>query len=98
MNTQLINNQWQAGQGPAFVSINPSNGETIWQGNGASAEQVNSAIKAARAAQLQWADTPLEQRITILENFAAQLKEHSEEFAVIIPKKPGSLYGKPVLK
>jgi len=89
MNTQLINNQWQAGQGPAFASINPSNGETIWQGNGASAEQVNSAIKAARAAQLQWADTPLEQRITILENFAAQLKEHSEEFAVIIAQETG---------
>ncbi|MBO7925040.1 succinylglutamate-semialdehyde dehydrogenase [Pseudoalteromonas sp. K222D] len=89
MNTQLINNQWQAGQGLAFASINPSNGETIWQGNGASAEQVNSAIKAARAAQLQWADTPLEQRITILENFAAQLKEHSEEFAVIIAQETG---------
>ncbi|WP_372761692.1 succinylglutamate-semialdehyde dehydrogenase [Pseudoalteromonas sp.] len=89
MNTQLINNQWHAGQGPAFKSVNPSNGETVWQGNGASAAQVDAAIKAARAAQLGWADTALEQRIAVLENFAAQLKQHSEEFAVIIAQETG---------
>jgi succinylglutamic semialdehyde dehydrogenase len=89
MNTQLINNQWLVGKGPAFDSINPSNGEIVWQGNGANAEQVDSAIKAARAAQVQWADMPIEQRITILENFVAQLKEHSEEFATIIARETG---------
>ena len=89
MNTQLINNQWHAGQGPAFNSVNPSNGEVVWQGNGASPEQVSSAIEAARAAQIQWADMPIEQRITILENFVAQLKEHSEEFASIIARETG---------
>ncbi|WP_350609873.1 aldehyde dehydrogenase family protein, partial [Pseudoalteromonas sp. 41-MNA-CIBAN-0057] len=62
MNTQLINNQWLVGKGPAFDSINPSNGEIVWQGNGANAEQVDSDIKAARAAQVQWADMPIEQR------------------------------------
>ena len=89
MNTQLINNQWHAGLGPAFESINPSNGDVVWHGNGANAEQVDSAVKAAKAAQMQWADTPLEDRIAILENFAAQLKEHSEEFATIIARETG---------
>lgn len=89
MNTHLINNQWHTGQGPAFNSVNPSNGEVVWQGNGANAEQVDSAINAARAAQVQWADTPIESRITILENFVAQLKEHSEEFAAIIARETG---------
>ena len=89
MNTQLINNRWHNGQGPAFTSVNPSNGETVWQGNGANADQVNSAIKAARTAQLSWADTPLEARIALLENFVQQLKENSEEFATIIARETG---------
>jgi succinylglutamic semialdehyde dehydrogenase len=89
MNTQLINNQWHSGQGPAFTSVNPSNGDTVWQGNGANADQVNSAIKAARTAQLSWADTPLEARIALLENFVKQLKENSEEFATIIARETG---------
>ncbi|XQF93904.1 aldehyde dehydrogenase family protein (plasmid) [Pseudoalteromonas espejiana] len=89
MSTHLINNQWHTGQGPAFNSVNPSNGEIVWQGNGANAEQVDSAINAARAAQVQWADMPIESRITILENFVAQLKEHTEEFAAIIARETG---------
>ncbi|TMP46192.1 MULTISPECIES: succinylglutamate-semialdehyde dehydrogenase [unclassified Pseudoalteromonas] len=87
--TQLIDNQWQAGLGHDFSSINPSNGEVVWQGKTATAEQVADAIKAARSAQLGWADMTLEERIVILENFAAELKEHSEEFATIIARETG---------
>ncbi len=87
--TQLIDNQWQAGLGHDFSSINPSNGEVVWQGKTATAEQVADAIKAARNAQLGWADMTLEERIVILENFAAELKEHSEEFATIIARETG---------
>lgn len=87
--TQLIDNQWQEGLGHDFSSINPSNGEVVWQGKTATAEQVADAIKAARSAQLGWADMTLEERIVILENFAAELKEHSEEFATIIARETG---------
>ena len=87
--TQLIDNQWQAGLGHDFSSINPSNGEVVWQGKTATAEQVADAIKAARSAQIGWADMTLEERIVILENFAAELKEHSEEFATIIARETG---------
>ncbi|MGO2127466.1 MAG: succinylglutamate-semialdehyde dehydrogenase [Pseudoalteromonas prydzensis] len=87
--TQLINNQWQSGLGHDFTSVNPSNGETIWQGKTASKEQVNDAIAAARQAQFTWAQTPLSERITVLENFVAQLKEHSEEFATVIARETG---------
>lgn len=87
--TQLIDNQWQAGLGHDFSSINPSNGEVVWQGKTATAEQVADAIKAARSAQLGWADMTIEERIVILENFAAELKEHSEEFAKIIARETG---------
>ncbi|MDB2356514.1 succinylglutamate-semialdehyde dehydrogenase [Pseudoalteromonas sp.] len=88
-NNQLINNQWQIGLGHSFSSINPSNGEVLWQGLSATPEQVDNAIKAARDAQVNWADTPLAERISILENFASLLKKHSEEFATIIAKETG---------
>ncbi|KTF16753.1 succinylglutamate-semialdehyde dehydrogenase [Pseudoalteromonas sp. H105] len=86
---QLINNQWQTGLGKSFHSVNPSNGEILWQGLSASPEQVDSAIKAARSAQISWADTSLAERIDILENFAGLLKEHTEELATIIAKETG---------
>lgn len=86
---QLINNQWQTGLGKSFSSLNPSNGEILWQGLSASQEQVDNAIKAARSAQISWADTPLAERINLLENFATLLKEHAEELATIIAKETG---------
>lgn len=44
----MINNQWHSGEGDNFSSINPANGEAIWQGNAATEEQVAQAIKAAQ--------------------------------------------------
>ncbi|WP_257326553.1 succinylglutamate-semialdehyde dehydrogenase [Pseudoalteromonas rhizosphaerae] len=88
-NSQLINNQWQTGLGHDFSSINPSNGDIVWQGKAASKEQVDSAIKSARQAHITWANTPITERIAVLERFVSQLKENSEEFATIIARETG---------
>ncbi len=89
LNVQFINNEWQPGKGPLFASVNPSDGEVIWQGQGATAEQVDAAVKSARAAQLAWGDTSLEERIALLERFVEQLKANSEELATIIARETG---------
>ena len=86
---QFINNQWIEGLGPQFQSLNPANGEVLWQGAGANAEQVNQAIVAARAAFYEWADRSFEQRIAVLEAFAEQLKANTESLAIIIAKETG---------
>ncbi|MBB1434615.1 succinylglutamate-semialdehyde dehydrogenase [Pseudoalteromonas sp. SG43-6] len=88
-NSQLINNQWQTGLGHDFSSINPSNGDIVWQGKAASKEQVDAAIKSARQAHITWANTPITERIAVLERFVSQLKENSEEFATIIARETG---------
>ncbi|MBB1505056.1 succinylglutamate-semialdehyde dehydrogenase [Pseudoalteromonas sp. SG41-1] len=88
-NSQLINNQWQTGLGHDFCSINPSNGDIVWQGKAASKEQVDAAIKSARQAHITWANTPITERIAVLERFVSQLKENSEEFATIIARETG---------
>lgn len=89
MSTHFIAGSWQPGQGEAFASLNPVTQERIWAGNGASAAQVEAAVQAARAAFPAWARRPLEERIGVLEQFAATLKAHSDELARCIGEETG---------
>ncbi|HRL07394.1 MAG TPA: aldehyde dehydrogenase family protein, partial [Brevundimonas diminuta] len=41
-----------------FISTNPATGETVWEGEAATTEQVGAAVEAARAAFPDWADRP----------------------------------------
>lgn len=84
-----INGQWLQGEGSAFSSIDPADATLVWQANAASAAQVDLAIDAARNAFPSWANRPLEERITIIEQFAALLKECSEDIATTISRETG---------
>lgn len=84
-----INGQWLQGEGSAFSSIDPADATLVWQANAASAAQVDLAINAARNAFPSWANRPLEERIAIIEQFAALLKEHSEDIATTISRETG---------
>ncbi|CAM4070976.1 succinylglutamate-semialdehyde dehydrogenase [Pseudoalteromonas byunsanensis] len=86
---QLINGEWAAGLGSEFKSVNPANNEVIWSANSATAEQVDAAVKAARQAFYAWGDLDLAERLTIVQRFAQELKENSEELAVAIAKETG---------
>jgi len=46
MNSLYIAGSWLAGQGELFESRNPVTQHVLWAGNGASAEQVESAVQA----------------------------------------------------
>jgi succinylglutamic semialdehyde dehydrogenase len=89
MTTHFIAGSWQPGQGEAFTSLNPVTQESIWAGQGASAAQVEAAVQAARAAFPAWARRTLEERIAVLEQFAATLKSHSDELARCIGEETG---------
>jgi succinylglutamic semialdehyde dehydrogenase len=86
---QLINGQWQAGHGAQFASVNPANNQVVWQGNGADAEQVDAAVKAARVAFYQWSALPLAGRLKIVQAFADQLTTNSEIMARLIAEETG---------
>ncbi len=58
-------------------------------GEGASAAQVESAVQAARQAFPGWARRSLDERISVLEAFAAALKNHSDELARTIGEETG---------
>ncbi|MBB2496499.1 succinylglutamate-semialdehyde dehydrogenase [Aquipseudomonas ullengensis] len=89
MTTHYIAGNWQAGQGEAFDSLNPVTQAVVWNGQGASAAQVDSAVQAARAAFPAWARRSLEERIAVLEQFAVTLKAHSDELARTIGEETG---------
>lgn len=85
----FIGGEWRAGGGGNIVSIDPASGETVWTGNAASAEDVDAAFMAARAAFPGWARTPLADRIAIVERFGALLTEKKAEIAELIARETG---------
>ncbi|MBY6187199.1 succinylglutamate-semialdehyde dehydrogenase [Marinobacter hydrocarbonoclasticus] len=87
--THLINGQWCEGQGPEFVSQNPATSEVIWRGNGASAAQVEQAVSAARAAQLEWFLGGLGKRVAVIEAFKDQLEANKDTIAQVIADETG---------
>jgi succinylglutamic semialdehyde dehydrogenase len=89
MTTHYIAGQWQAGQGEPLQSLNPFNQAVLWSGRAASPVQVESAVQAARAAFPAWARLSLEQRIAVLEQFAATLKAHAGELTGLIGEETG---------
>jgi len=89
MSTHYIAGNWHLGQGEALESLNPVSQQVLWQGRGATAEQVEAAVQAARAAFPAWAAHSLDGRIAVLERFAASLKAHADELARAIGEETG---------
>ncbi|MDN3648206.1 succinylglutamate-semialdehyde dehydrogenase [Reinekea marina] len=87
-----IDGKWQQGQGQSFDSLNPVTQASVWQGQSATAQDVDNAVASARKAFTTWKKQPLEARIEICRKFAALLKENTERLAFVI----GSETGKPL--
>ncbi|VAV97189.1 Succinylglutamic semialdehyde dehydrogenase [hydrothermal vent metagenome] len=87
----LIDNQWQQGEGEAFTSTNPANGQPVWQGNAASPAQVDAAFISARKAAPGWAQTPLAERLVIVRAFKQEIEQQKQVFAELICKESGKV-------
>ncbi|MCY9872736.1 succinylglutamate-semialdehyde dehydrogenase [Vibrio barjaei] len=87
--TQWIAGNWVAGQGDTFQSLSPYNNQTIWEGQSATAQQVESAVSAARQVFIEWKKRPFEEREAIVLAFAEKVKERSEDIAIAIAKETG---------
>ena len=85
----FINNRWIEGGGEAFSSKDPATGETTFEGLGATAEQVDEAVNAARRAFESWAESEIADRINYLEAFREQLSSHKESVAETISRDTG---------
>ncbi len=89
MSSHYIAGAWQAGAGEALESLNPVTQAVVWTGKAATAPQVDAAVQAARAAFPAWAKLTLDERIAVLERFAATLKACGDELARTIGEETG---------
>ena len=85
----FINNAWTQGSGPAFNSVNPANNKVVWQGHGATADEVDRAVSASQIAFKDWSRTTLADRLAYINNFKTQLDKHSEDIAHVIHEETG---------
>ncbi|MEO1134984.1 MAG: succinylglutamate-semialdehyde dehydrogenase [Pseudomonadota bacterium] len=85
----LINGQWRDGSGEAFSSLDPSTGETVWEGAAATTDDVNEAVRAARGAFEKWALAPLAERIAVMERYRDLMKRDAEDLARLISRETG---------
>ena len=85
----FINGQWVAGEGSPITSVDPTKNQTFWRGQAASATQVDSALNAARAALPQWSAKTVEERLSLIKEFAALLDENKQQLAALIAQETG---------
>lgn len=77
----FINGQWIDGRGNTLIATNPATGEAAWQGQCASADDVERAFQAAHDAFPEWALRSLDERIVILKKYKSLLEENKETIA-----------------
>ncbi|MBV7316277.1 succinylglutamate-semialdehyde dehydrogenase [Shewanella sp. NIFS-20-20] len=87
--TQYINGHWLSGLGHQIQSFDPALNQVIWQGQSATAEQVDTAVLAARAAQFEWFALGFDARLAIIEAYRAELEANKQHLAETIAAETG---------
>lgn len=72
-----------------LVSIDPARGETVWEGDAATPDEVAAALAAARHAFPRWSQTPLAERIAHLRAYAEALQAQAEPLGRLIARETG---------
>jgi acyl-CoA reductase-like NAD-dependent aldehyde dehydrogenase len=85
----LIAGEQVAGEGPGLDVENPYTQSTLATVALPSAEQVDAAIGAARAAARGWADTPAVERCGLLHEVAARLRAGADALAELMTREGG---------
>lgn len=84
---QFIQGQWLNGHGAEWIKTNPVSNQALWAAQAANQEDVEKAALAARKAFPTWAKYSLEQRIEIIERFAALLEQNKNRLAEVISQE-----------
>lgn len=83
----LIDGAWVQGHGSTLSKTDPVTNQKIWAGHEACAADVEQACDAARQAFPAWARLALEQRIAVVERFAALLEQNKNHLAEVISQE-----------
>ena len=69
--------------------FDPATGETIALLPHSSTEEIDRAIRTARAAFPEWANTPVPDRAQVMFRFKQALEDHFEELALLVTRENG---------
>lgn len=83
----FIDGQWRPGNGPLLTKYTPEDQQILWQANSADEADVEAACAAARAALPRWARLPVNERMAIIDRFAACLTDEKEQLASLISQE-----------
>jgi aldehyde dehydrogenase (NAD+) len=90
-NKFYINGEWVLPEGRATLDvINPANEEAFATISLGTADDVDAAAKAARAAFPAWSESTVEERATVLENIIAGMKARAADLANAISSEMGA--------
>jgi aminobutyraldehyde dehydrogenase len=94
MQTQMfVGGKLVAGQGETEVVLDPATGSELARVPEASIEQVDEAVRAARAAFPGWSRTPPRERALALLRLADRIEQRAEELGRIEARNCGKPYG-----
>ncbi len=92
-NKIYVGGEWVASTGKETANVvNATTEEIMGSVPRGTAEDVDRAVQAARAAFPVWSQTPPEERATCLQRVADGLKAHSEKIAAVISQEMGMPY------
>jgi benzaldehyde dehydrogenase (NAD) len=74
---KIFSGRWQMAKGGSREVFEPATGKVLTEVGFAGAEDVREAARAAAAAQVEWANTPAEQRAAVLRRAAQLLEAHA---------------------
>jgi len=89
-----IGGRWTDGAGRMIETVNPANGKVLGRFAGASREDVDAAVRAARTAfeSGEWKDMTRKERGRRLRRIAELIREHQDELATLESLDNGKLY------
>ena len=88
-----VNGEWLESSTETYMDCyNPSTGAIIAQAPQCTAEEVNSAVAAAKAAYPGWSNTPVVRRVQVLFKLKTLLEEHLDELTEILAREMGKAW------
>jgi malonate-semialdehyde dehydrogenase (acetylating)/methylmalonate-semialdehyde dehydrogenase len=88
----FISGQFVKATGPVVKIKSPYNGQVIGEMNSTTASEVDAAVKAAKAAQVEWAQVPMKERTKVMFNFRQILLREMDEIAHVKSAESGKCF------
>jgi benzaldehyde dehydrogenase (NAD) len=88
---KIFTGRWQMAKGGTREVIEPATGKVLTEVGMADAEDVREAARSAAAAQVEWANTPADQRAAVLRRAAQLLEAHADTLRPWIVRETGSI-------